>query len=154
MDGMIVMLIRLSVMIVHIAHHEKMRQRAKQRQPHIRYSIDGDIQEKDGCQARNGKQATKQHDPDMTFIHVNLPLPLPLEWWKGDYEIAIINFSDEFIQRTRRRTAYHIANNIKMTVMAGADVMFLIGMPDNAAAKMGANVGENPRLALVLSEDI
>ena len=75
---MIVMLIRLAVVIVHVAHHEKMSQRAKQCQPHIDDCIDGDFQEQDSCQTQNGKQAAKQHDPDMTFIHVNLPLPFPL----------------------------------------------------------------------------
>lgn len=70
---MIVLLIELAVVIVHTAHHEKMRQRAKQCQPHIDHRIDGDFQEEDGCQAQNGEQAAKQHDPDVSFINTNLP---------------------------------------------------------------------------------
>jgi len=142
MDGMILMLVRLAVVIVHVAHHEKMRQRAKQRQPHIDDCIDGDFQEQDGCQTQNGKQATQQHDPDMTLIHMNLPLPFPLYRRKGNNEIAIFYFSSEFIQRTRRRTADYITNHIKMTIMAGTDVMSLVRMPGNAATEMSANVRE------------
>ncbi|MBE0681518.1 MAG: hypothetical protein IH589_06355 [Anaerolineales bacterium] len=126
MDGMIVMLIRLVVVIVHVTHHEKMRQRAKQCEPHIDDCIDGNFQEKDGCQTQNGKQAAKQHNSNVTFIHVNLPLPFPFYSRKGNNEIAIFNFSSEFIQRTRWRTANHIANHIKMTVMAGTDVIDLL----------------------------
>jgi len=32
-------------MIVHVAHHEEMDQGAKQRQPNIAYSIDGDLEQ-------------------------------------------------------------------------------------------------------------
>jgi len=153
MDGMIVMLVRLAVVIVHVAHHEKMSQRAKQCQPHIDDCIDGDFQEQDSCQTQNGKQAAKQHDPDMTFIHVNLPLPFPLYRRKGNNEIAIFYFSSEFIQRTRRRTADHITNHIKMTVMAGTDVMSLVRMPGNTTAKVGANVREYPYFTFTLTQN-
>ena len=78
------MLIWLAVVIMHIAHHEEMRQRAKQCQTHIDDCIDGDFQEQDGCQAQNGKQAAKQHDPDVTFIHLDLPSPVPLERRNGN----------------------------------------------------------------------
>jgi hypothetical protein len=77
MDGMIVMLVWLAGMIVHVSHQEEMRQRAKQYQPHNNHSTEGNLQEKDGCQPQNGKQTAKQHDPDMTFIHMNLPSFIP-----------------------------------------------------------------------------
>ena len=46
-----------------------------------------------------------------------------------------------------------MANNIKMTVMAWTDVMSLVGIPGNAAAEVGANVGEDSYFTFTLTQD-
>jgi hypothetical protein len=69
MRRVIVMLRWLVGMIVHVAHHKEMCERAKQCQSNIDYSIDRDIKQKYRRQPDDGKQTAKQHDPEMTLIH-------------------------------------------------------------------------------------
>lgn len=150
---MIVMLIRLAVVIVHVAHHEKMRQRAKQSQPNIHNRADWYLQEQYRRQPDEREQTAKQHDPNMSFVHLNLLSAAPFERRRGNNQVSIFNPGDKFIERTRWRTANHVANNIKMTVMAGTDVMSLVRMPGNTTAKVGANVREYPYFTFTLTQN-
>jgi len=130
----------LIIVIVHIAHHEEMRKRAKQRQSNINNSVDRDFQEKYCRQAKDGKQTAKQHDPDVTFIHLKLLSNLSFERRKDNKQISIFDFCDKFIQRPRRRAADHIAQHIKMAIVTWTDVVLDVGMPVHAASQVSANV--------------
>lgn len=54
----------------HLTHHKKVRNGAKQDQSEIQDVIRGDIEQKDCRQPDDRKQTAKQHEPDVTFVHL------------------------------------------------------------------------------------
>lgn len=82
----------------------------------------------------------------MTFRHLNLPSPLPFERREENKQISIFHFPYEVIQGTRKRPADNNTQEIELSIMTGADVMLLVGMPGHAATEAGINAGEDARL--------
>jgi hypothetical protein len=79
---------------------------------------------------------------------------IPFERWEGNKQIPISNFSNAFIQWTRRWSTDHIAKDIKMTIMAWTDVNLLLRMPGNMTSQMCANIGENPHFTFTFLDHI
>jgi hypothetical protein len=144
----------LIAMIVHVAYHKGVSQRAQQKQPKIEDGISRYVEYEDCRQPKNGQQTAKQHYPDVTFIHLILLSAIPFERRKGNYQISVFYPGGIFIQWSRRRSADDISKNIKVTIMAGADVMLLIWAPGDAATEMGANIGEHPYFIIIPSHHI
>lgn len=110
-------------MPVHIAHHKQVSDWAKQNQSEIKHSIRRDTEQVDGRQPDERKQTTKQHKPEVTLVHLNLLSAVPFDRRKGNNQVSIFDPGDKFIERARRWTAEDVSQQIKVPVVAGADVM-------------------------------
>ena len=65
-----------------------------------------------------------------------------------DEEQAVLDPGGVRVERMRRRPGNDLAVNIKMAVVAGADVLALIRLPVHTAAEMGANIGKGHHFCL------
>lgn len=75
-SSLLVRFVRSTDIVMHITHHQEMCKRAEQNQPDIHNRADRYLQKQDRREPKDGKQTAKQHDPDVTFIHLNLLLSI------------------------------------------------------------------------------
>jgi len=90
----------------------------------------------------------------MFLVHGDLQLRGSPECWQLDVQIAVFNFGREFIQWARRWAADVVAQDVEVTIVARADVMLNIGMPVNAATKVGTDVRKDSHFPLIFSHNI
>ena len=71
-----------------------------------------------------------------------------------DKEIVFLDFGFITIERARLRTFNFFAIDIKIGIVAGADVSRCFGFPVHAAAQVGALVGEGQDCAIGALDDV
>jgi hypothetical protein len=148
-------MMRLSVFVAHKFHHEQVGERTEQYQARQYHRTHGDIEKEDRCQGNQWKQAASQHDEDVFLAHADQAPFLTGSFIRRVEDVQIVRFDlgREFIQRARRRAAEHCANEIKVAIMTGADIMLQIRVPGDATTQVSADIGKHPHLACVLADD-
>ena len=76
------------------------------------------------------------------------------ERWKGNKQIAILDFGNELIQRAWGWAADNIAKDAKVSVMTGTNIVLNARLPGDAATKMGTDVGKYSHSAISCAKNV